>query len=153
MRALVVIAIGGLLVSCTFPSVTFVDASIPADAASEAQGSDAGADAGDPCDEDNDGYKAEGTCGGTDCNDHDSRVNPGQTQFITDVPDAAPWGDWNCDGYKQPQYPSVSCNLGVACDNAQGFSTSEDCGLVGSFVTCAGLCTKSDAGTRTQGCL
>lgn len=150
MRALVAIALGGMLVSCTFPSVTFGDASTSADAASEAQG---GGDGGDPCDEDNDGYKAQGACGGNDCNDHDPRANPGQTQFITDVPDAAPWGDWNCDNTVDYQYKTpVACTAGLACNTAEGFTTSEGCGISGPYVTCSGLCALADAGTRTQGC-
>ena len=91
--------LAAIVVSCTFPSVTYNDASVPVDATVEAgdeadvdasDGGEAG-DAGDevdPCDEDNDQYKSL-ACDGSDCNDHDPRVNPGQG-FLPDVPDAAP---------------------------------------------------------------
>jgi hypothetical protein len=155
MRVLVAIALGGMVASCTFPDVTFGDASVAADAAPEAQGSDAGGEAGDPCDEDHDGYKAEGAaCGGNDCNDHDPRANPGQTQFITDVPDAAPWGDWNCDTKLEKLFATpVACTAGLACNTAEGFlNTDQGCGITADYVKCAGLCSLTDAGTRTQGC-
>ena len=155
MRALVPLSL--MLASCTFPSVTFDDASVPVDSGDDATvvegGPDAppgdgGADA-DPCDKDNDGYKAT-SCGGNDCNDDDPRVNPGVTQFVTDVPNAFPWGDWNCDGNVEAQYPTVTC--AATCQTTEGFLATEGCGSSGEYVTCAGLCVKSDAGTRTQGC-
>ena len=161
MRRLAIFA--ALLVSsCTFPDVQFSDASVPVDSGSDvvvtndggdSGAGDAGDDAFDPCDQDHDGYKAEGgACGGNDCNDHDPRANPGQTQFITDEPDAAPFGDWNCDGTVEPQYPLVSCGLNTC--GAQSFAVNTGCGITNPFVTCnnGALCGAADAGTRTQGC-
>lgn len=150
MRAVLLVA---LCVSCTFPTVTFTDAQAANDAAVEAsEGSlpDA-SEAGDPCDEDNDGFKAQGSCGGGDCNDHDSRVHPGQT-FVTDVPDAAPWGDWDCNGTVDYEFPVISSCL-TSC-SAQGFASSVACGVTASYITCVGttLCTSADAGVVTQGC-
>ncbi len=149
-----------MLASCTFPAVTYDDdASVDA-AASDAIAGESGTDtgtnvdageAGNPCDEDNDTYLAKGSCGGNDCDDHDPRVNPG-AGFLTDIPTAYPYGDWNCDGKVDSQYPVVACAIGLSCDNTQGFLSTVACGMSGSFVNCSGLCSKADAGTRVQGC-
>lgn len=152
MRARLVL-LAAIVASCTFPKVTYDDAQAPLESGAEAAGGDAG-DGGDPCDEDNDGYKST-ACGGGDCNDHDPRVNPG-AGFVTDVPDAFPWGDWNCDhdgAAPEYQYPSMTCTLGVvACNAPQGFDSTQGCGTSGPYVNCTGLCNKTDAGVRTQGC-
>ena len=144
--------------SCTFPDVQFGDASAPIDTGTDAvvvdDAGDAAPDAEDPCDLDHDGYKAEGgACGGNDCNDHNPKQNPGVKQPVYDEPDAAPFGDWNCDGKVDYDYPFVAC--GVNTCNAQTFATSTGCGITNPFVTCAApvTCAPVDAGTRTQGCL
>ena len=144
--------------SCTFPDVQFGDASVPIDSGSDVvvvnDAGDDGADAAfDPCDKDHDGYKAEGgACGGNDCNDNNSLQHPGQTQFIEIEPDAAPFGDWNCDGQLEKEYPFVACGIAQSC-NAISFSTDTGCGITNPFVSCTGtLCAAVDAGTRTQGC-
>ena len=160
MRAFV--ALGLMVVSCTFPDVSYSgDATAPVDASAEASVDagedtappvDAGGDTFDPCDQDKDGYKSI-ACDGGDCNDNDPRVNPGVTQFIPDVPDAYPWGDWNCDKNTEYQYPTITCGLGVACNTLQGFpSPGPGCGFSAEFVDCSGLCSLADAGKRTQGC-
>jgi hypothetical protein len=145
-----------MVASCTFPSVTFGDASVPLPEAGDDATSEAAAEAGDPCDKDNDGHKAMGSCGGDDCNDDDSRVHPGQN-FLTDVPDGAPYpsgplGDWDCSGTVEYQTPTAVCS--VTCSNSQGFAQAEGCGITGAYVTCAVVvtCSTADAGTRTQGC-
>ncbi len=145
-----------LVVSCTFPDVEFGDASVPLESGSDVvDADDAAAEASDPCDMDHDGYKAEGgACGGNDCNDNDPRAHPGVTQPVYDVPDAAPFGDWNCDGVVVPVYPFYTCGLAQSC-NAQTFTTNTGCGISNPFVTCTAAltCAGVDAGTRTQGCL
>ena len=153
MRAVLVLLV---VSSCTFPDVQFGDASVPIDSGTDvivvSDAGDAGAEA-NPCDMDNDGYEAEGgACGGNDCNDNDPRVNPGQKNFLTDVPDAFPWGDWNCDGNAEKEWPLVACGL-TSC-NAQTFTTNTGCGITNPFVTCTTpvTCAAVDAGTRTQGC-
>ena len=139
--------------ACTFPNVQFGDASVPIDSGSDVVVGDVGADVDDPCDKDHDGYKAEGgTCNGNDCNDNDPRANPGQQQFLTDEPDAEPFGDWNCDGNKEKLYPLLTCGITQSC-GAGTFTTDTGCGITNPFVTCSGtLCAAVDAGTRTQGC-
>ncbi|HEY1955231.1 MAG TPA: hypothetical protein VGH28_06450 [Polyangiaceae bacterium] len=114
---------------------------------------DAGDDGFDPCDQDHDMHRAKGACGGDDCNDNDPRVHPGLTQFVTDVPDAAPFGDWNCDGTVQYQYPAVTC--AVTCSTSEGFpSPGPGCGFSAEYVDCTNVtCALADAGIRVQGCL
>ena len=144
--------------SCTFPDVQFGDASMPIDSGSDVVvGNDAGDandDAPDPCDMDHDGYKAMGTCGGDDCNDFNANQNPGVKNYVYDVPDAAPFGDWNCDGKVDMQYKASSC--GPTTCSSEGYANSQGsgCGISNAYVTCTGtLCAAVDAGTRTQGCL
>jgi hypothetical protein len=143
--------------SCTFPDVQFGDAAAPIDSGSDVVIVDDAGDAGDdapidPCDLDHDGYKAEGgACGGNDCNDHNAKQHPG-ADFVTDEPDAAPFGDWNCDGIVEMQYPSTSCGVGTC--GTQGFTSNTGCGITNPFVSCnpQALCPANDAGMRTQGC-
>ncbi len=147
---------------CTFPTVTFTDASTSLDAsaveasldaadeASDAMPPSEGGEGGNPCDKDNDTYIAE-SCGGTDCDDNDPLVHPGQT-FQTIIPDAGSnFGDWNCDGVVEKEFPTMSCNIAV-CGNTEGFAIAEGCGVTGQYETCSGLCAYADAGARTQGC-
>ena len=163
--------LGLMLVSCTLPTLTYDDASVPdsgqdatfldagdgGDVGDAQPTSDAGDAAADPCDQDHDGYRSAQCDGGNDCNDHDGRVHPGLTAYVYDVPDAFPWGDWDCNGTKDEQYPTpLNCTLGIACNNglSQGFvATDPGCGVTAPFDTCTGLCQLGDAGTRTQGCL
>jgi hypothetical protein len=148
-----------LVASCTFPDVQFGDASVPVDSGSDVvttndAGSDAVGDEPDPCDMDHDGYKAMGTCGGNDCNDNDPRANPGVKNYVYDEPDAAPFGDWNCDGKVDMQYKAAAC-AATTC-NSEGYANTQGsgCGITNPYVTCTGtLCAAVDAGTRTQGCL
>jgi hypothetical protein len=153
MRAIVFVA---MLASCTFPEVQFGDAAVPIDSGSDGvnvndAGADAPPDADDPCDKDHDGYKAEGVCGGNDCNDENAQQHPGQTSFLTDEPDAAPFGDWNCDGTVEKLYPFATC-FATSC-GLQSFTSDTGCGITNPFIICSGLgCPATDAGTRTQGC-
>lgn len=161
--------------ACSFPTVTYgtpgdagTDATTTddgaADAAEDAASHDAAPDVplpdfpdGDPdaynaCDQDHDLYRSVGCANGPDCNDLDPRVSPAQTNFLTDVPDAYPNGDWNCDKTVELQYPKVQCSL--AC-TGEGFATNVACGKTGNYVKCNGvvaLCGTTDAGTRVQGC-
>lgn len=161
MRA-VIFAPLAMIASCTFPDVQFGDASVPIDTGTDdvvvvddaGNDTDAGDDAPfDPCDMDHDGHKAEGgACGGDDCNDHNANQHPGQTNFITDVPDAAPFGDWNCDGTVEKAFSFTSCGIGTC--GMQGFTVDTGCGITNLFVTCNPplTCPATDAGMRAQGC-
>jgi hypothetical protein len=94
-------------------------------------------DAGDPCDLDQDGYRSmEGTCGGNDCCDYDSRANPGDTNFYTST-DACGSFDYNCNGKNDEKYAKASCSLdGLGC-TADGFADSPPaCGVTATFDTC-----------------
>ncbi len=165
---------GGIWAACTFPSVTYSDATDGgSDAAFETGGDDAAADAIEeapppdfpdadpdafnPCDQDKDGYKAPGCGGGKDCNDFDKRANPGQANFLTDPPDGAPNGDWNCNDTVEPQYPTVSCGgfLNALACKGEGYVANPGCGKSAAYVKCTwtGLsCDPIDSGARTQGC-
>ena len=177
MRAL---ALGLALVgvACSFPSVTYSDASSNADAGPSSDAgregdTDAGvSDAGEDvtgvdgavnCDEDNDGYRAMGSpCGGTDCNDNDDRVHPDYPPgaWVYDGVDSGnpnispyPNGDWNCDGVVEQQYPLLACGLMTCSDTT--FSSQTSCGVTAPLVKCTGIvaCSAVDAGTASQGCL
>src|SRR5262249_21285713 len=113
------------------------DASDASDAADAADALDAAdANDGDPCDKHRDTYRAKGgTCGGLDCDDNDSRRNPGVSMFLT-YPTSD--GDWNCDLTVDRQYTSnVVCNqilLTNNCNNAAGFSGADPgCGQQGNY--------------------
>jgi hypothetical protein len=156
MRALaLVLGAIGMVASCTFPDVQFGDASAPIDTGTDVvQPNEAGVDSGDPCDKDHDGYKdMNNGCGGNDCNDDDSRYHPGQ-DWVYDVPDAAPWGDWNCDGDAEPRYKPATCGL-TFC-NSEGYANSSGagCGITNPWVSCTApvTCAPVDAGMQTQGC-
>jgi len=159
MRSLAILPVV-MAASCTFPSVTFTDASTARDAALEAASDqdsgtgDAGAqETGTSCDQDNDGYHADsGTCGGDDCNDLDPNVHPNQT-WVYLVPDASShFGDWDCDGIVELEYQTIT-SCATSC-GAQGFTQPIGCGVSGPFITCVGtiVCTIADGGTQTQGC-
>jgi hypothetical protein len=157
-------------IACSFPTVTYgnADSSVGLDATVDASGDadapadvveeppppdfpDANPDVYNPCDVDQDGFKAIGCDGGKDCNDHDKRVFPGQ-DFVTDVPSGPPNGDWNCLNGVEYQYPKVACSLGCA---GEGFAADVACGQTGNYVKCNGvvaLCGTTSMGTRVQGC-
>jgi hypothetical protein len=156
MRALVLVT----MCACTFPSVTYTDASVPVDAGvdvtppsdSGSDVADTGVEAGNPCDEDNDGYLST-ACDGGDCNDHDPRVHPNIVGWVYDVPDAYPNGDWDCDGTIDKQYPNVITLCTTSC-GAEGFGQATGCGISGWLVECVGstLCSNGDGGYQAQGC-
>ena len=94
------------------------------------------ADSGDPCDLDEDGYRAMGTCGGNDCCDYDSRANPGDTTYYPTA-DACGSFDYNCDGQLEQQYATANCQLGFFTCNGEGFDkTPPACGVPATFDTC-----------------
>lgn len=117
-------------------------------------------DAGPDCDVDGDGYAAEGSCGGSDCDDSDPRRNPGVTAPQSHD-GGATGGDWNCNGVVERLYNyNVSC-AGLAlgeCTNVEGFTTSPRCGQSGTYVTCRPggalnlLCVVGTSEVRTQQC-
>lgn len=116
-------------------------------------------DASPDCDVDQDGYKAEGACGGRDCDDDDPRANPGVTEPQTFPPTDATRGDWNCMDGTQKLHPyNVSCSgLLFGCGDTAGFSGNPGCGQQGEFVTCQpGPLNSCSVGSRrqaTQACL
>ncbi len=93
------------------------------------------AEAGDACDLDEDGYRAE-SCGGTDCCDYDSRANPGDKDYYG-AADACGSFDYDCDGALEAKYAKVSCQLGFFVCTGSGFDQAPPlCGDTATFDTC-----------------
>jgi hypothetical protein len=131
------------------------DTSSPSDAESDVDAS-MRADAGDPCDRDQDGFREKSVaCGGDDCDDDDERARP-DASFSADMPSAKTQGDWDCSGQIARQYDvNVVCGSLSDCTK-QGFTTDVACGAQGQYVTCKSNlalgCTVDKTETRTQGC-
>lgn len=108
----------------------------------------------DPCDIDQDGYKSmQGSCGGNDCCDYDSRANPGDTAYYTSA-DSCGSFDYDCNGKDNLQYPKANCQLGFFSCNGNGFDQNPPaCGASATYDTCdyfvACYTTQS---TVTEGC-
>jgi hypothetical protein len=135
-------------------SATSEDASVEAttvDATSERAPID------DGCDEDHDGSRATGACGGDDCDDTDPRTHPG-ADFVSEPPPAGRMGDWNCDGVVTKQYPErFTCFVDTAqCVTVAGFLGDAPCGQNADFITCqlaGGTTCAPEAPTKhAQGC-
>jgi hypothetical protein len=93
-------------------------------------------DSGDPCDLDEDGFRAIGTCGGTDCCDYDGRAYPGEKNYYATA-DACGSFDYDCDSKDEPQYATANCQLGVFTCNGEGFDkTPPPCGASATFDSC-----------------
>jgi hypothetical protein len=94
-------------------------------------------EAGDPCDLDEDGYQAAGSCGGNDCCDFDSRAHPGDTSYYA-TKDACGSFDYDCDGQNELQYTqTASCKLGFFACSGSGFDKAPpECGVGATFDTC-----------------
>jgi hypothetical protein len=112
-------------------------------------------EAGDPCDLDEDGYKAAtGSCGGDDCCDFDSRAHPGETAYYPS-PDACGSFDYDCDGKDVSEYGQGNCNLGFFTCSGAGFAgTPPACGVSATFDTCPYdlLFCGGDQSNQTQDC-
>jgi hypothetical protein len=124
------------------------------------------------CDEDLDMYLGEAsylgmppqdmTCvdaGGNDCDDRDSRANPGVGDNYQLYPAHPPTnGDWNCDGIVEKKYAiNVTCPLTtVGCATTEGFTGDPICGLQGPYITCKTgtiiLCSVDQTTMVTQAC-
>ncbi len=103
---------------------------------------DAGSDVdgGDPCDRDQDGYKAKGgSCGGDDCDDLDARAHPGLTGFFTHAIFPPTNGDWDCSGVVDKQFTDVNQACGLIslgkCVQKTGFAADPKCGTQGTYIT------------------
>lgn len=96
------------------------------------------------CDCDGDNQDAVGLCGGTDCDDADSKVYAGEPVYYT-TPSPTQGFDWDCSGVPEPDpalTEPVQCGLiGLPCDKAKtGFlgATVPACGEAGNWGTCKG---------------
>jgi hypothetical protein len=98
---------------------------------------DASFEGGDPCDLDEDGFRATGECGGDDCCDFDGRAHPGETSYF-ETTDACGSFDFDCNGKDDPQYTGVaSCALGFFQCNGEGFDkTPPACGQSATYDAC-----------------
>lgn len=113
-----------------------------------------------PCDCDDDGYRAEGgDCGGTDCNDNDPDVWPGQPDYFADPSTHDSPFDYNCDGKEEKRFnQTVDCSGAVGCDTASvGYiGAPPACGEDGNYGSCetlaAGLNCDFKGEPKTQVC-
>jgi hypothetical protein len=112
-----------------------------------------------PCDQDEDGYLAIGSCGGNDCDDHDPRAYPMEPNYLTALPSAATmYGDWNCNHVVEKLFPSkVNCTTALGtCDQVIGFTGDPGCGTAGTFVQCMTMnvvfCVVGASSTQLQAC-
>jgi hypothetical protein len=108
------------------------------------------------CDQDGDGYIAEGACGGNDCCDTDPSANPGQVTFFTSADHCGSF-DYNCNGRIDYEYPTnLSCSgTSFNCMGGSGFTGAPACGSLAPFCTCSpsGLGCAASCGMSTQqGC-
>jgi hypothetical protein len=111
-------------------------------------------EAGDPCDLDEDGYRATGSCGGADCCDFDSRAHPGDTSYYPNE-DACGSFDYDCDGKEEQEYGQGGCQLGFFSCSGAGFDkTVPTCGVSATFDTCPYdvLFCGGDQTSLTQAC-
>ncbi len=111
-----------------------------------------------PCDCDNDGYEAQGECGGTDCDDRDPLRYPNQG-YVSEPLEPGSDGNWDCKDPVEKQYVvKLNCAtlLGLNCNSkAEGFRDDPPCGTVADYYRCKpGLlaCGAEKIGTRRQGC-
>ncbi len=93
------------------------------------------------CDCDGDGYNAEGTCGGLDCDDTDKSVYPGETAYY-DTPANNGSFDYDCSGTleRDPTLDvTVSCaTLALPCASTDGYlgATPPECGVAAAWGSC-----------------
>lgn len=95
------------------------------------------------CDCDGDHALAKGVCGGTDCDDHDGRAFPDQTEYFgTPSSDPAVGFDLDCNGTPE-QNPdlvkTVDCGpIGLPCAAGTGFlaKVPPPCGQSAPWGTC-----------------
>lgn len=109
---------------------------------------------GDPCDLDQDGFRAsKQECGGNDCCDYDARAHPGEQAFFTTA-DACGSFDYDCSGSDEPEFAKVNCTIGVFACNGSGFEQSPPaCGVVATFDACnLGLGCFTTARQQPQSC-
>ncbi|WP_438003029.1 hypothetical protein WME89_29370 [Sorangium sp. So ce321] len=94
------------------------------------------------CDVDGDGYPSTGCEGGTDCNDDNADVHPGQPNTFHDKPIRPDGGfDYDCSGEEEPQIPSVYCQAGGPCRDASNvYLLDVACGDPGPVGSCNLLC-------------
>jgi hypothetical protein len=133
---------------------------------SDGASSSGGGEAGDPCDQDSDGFKG-AQCGGTDCCDTDFNAKPGQTAYYAAADHCGSF-DYNCDGKVTPQYgANLHCGylLGVGCIptcsniacNTGYLGPDPGCGNSGAYGQCQpngiGICgTSPITPAPTQAC-
>ncbi|WP_438004193.1 hypothetical protein WME89_35995 [Sorangium sp. So ce321] len=110
-------------------------------ASSSASGSGGGGTV--DCDADDDGYRSKACEGGTDCNDDNPLVHPGQPSTFYGTPITTGGGfDYDCSGAEEREFRAVNCsNLLPLCSAASNvFQADVPCGAVTAFGTCSATC-------------
>jgi MYXO-CTERM domain-containing protein len=98
------------------------------------------------CDDDRDGYRELGGCGGPDCDDRDATINPGSVERCNQRDD-------NCDGGVDVGAFDALIYYRDADGDAYGLSGSPTtaCSQPGGYATQTGDCDDSDASVRPGG--
>ncbi len=108
--------------------------------ATTSAGSGSTTSTGMSCDADDDAYLAmTDGCGGTDCDDTDPTVFPGQTVFFPTATAAGSF-DYDCDGVEQPLYPSQCSCPGEVLLGAAGAVACGEIGVRHPCVVGTGMC-------------
>jgi hypothetical protein len=139
-------AMGDHATTDSAPDVTSSDSS------SSSSGSSSGSD---PCDKDNDTYRAK-SCGGNDCCDTDPQAHPNQTNWFTTADQCMSF-DYNCDTNETPEWQLFSCTVGVGCTATPGFVGGvPGCGVTAPWTNaCMYMVTSCSAGatmSQQQAC-
>ncbi|MGK3986900.1 hypothetical protein WME99_27880 [Sorangium sp. So ce136] len=114
-------------------------------ASSSASSSASGSGGGGPvdCDADDDGYRSMACEGGTDCNDDNPLVHPGQPSTFYGTPITMGGGfDYDCSGAEEREFRAVNCsNILPLCTAASNvFQADVPCGSPTAFGTCTATC-------------
>ena len=94
-------------------------------------------EAGDPCDLDEDGYRAKGGRAGAPTAATSTVARTPATRPTTPPPTACGSFDYDCDGKDEQEYGQGNCQLGFFTCNGAGFDkTVPACGVAATFDTC-----------------
>ncbi|WP_437955198.1 hypothetical protein WME76_27100 [Sorangium sp. So ce119] len=112
-------------------------------ASSSATASGSGGGGTVDCDVDRDGYRSTACEGGTDCNDENDKVHPGQPSTFYETPISLGGNfDYDCSGREEREFEAVQCSnvLPLCTAKTNVFQVDVPCGGRASFGNCSGTC-------------